>query len=166
MKNLMIGILCVLLAGCDYTVLLVSKPTIAIDRAPVGLWQRTAKNNQTEHLLVVPLDKQEYLVSFPSRSEDAMFARACLAKVADMTLVQLKWFATGQARLPDDDRVYQYASYSVKGNKLTVRLLNSDIIKKDVTSTAELVKAIIANKDATNLFRESMVFTKVLQEKE
>ena len=95
-----------------------------------------------------------------------MFARACLAKVADMTLVQLKWFATGEARLPDDDRVYQYAGYTVKGDTLTVRLLNSDVIKKDVTSTAELVKAITANKNATNLFREGMVFTKVPQEKE
>lgn len=166
MKNILTITLCILLAGCDYTVPLVSKPAIAIDRSTVGLWQRTAKNGQTEHLLVVPLDEQEYLVSYPSRSEDAMFARACLARVADMTLVQLKWFATGEARLPDDDRVYQFASYSVKGDTLTVRLLNSDIIKKDVTSTAELVKAITANKNATNLFREGMVFTKVPQEKE
>jgi hypothetical protein len=166
MKNIMIIILCGLLAGCEYTVPVVKKPAIDIDRAIVGLWQRPAKDGKIEHLLVVPLDKQEYLVSYPSNSDEAMFARACLGRVKDITLVQLKWFATAQAALPDDNKVYQFASYSVSGDKLTVRMLNSDVISKDVASTDALIKAIAANKAATNLFRESMVFTRIKPEKE
>lgn len=45
-------------------------------------------------------------------------------------------------------------------------LLNSDVIPKNIASTEALVKAIAANKTATNLFRDSMVFTKVMPKKE
>jgi len=165
MKNILLMILCCLLVSCEYTVPLVKKPTIDIDRSIVGLWQRPAKDGKMEHLLVLPLDKQEYLVSYPSTSDEAMFARACLGRVKGMTLVQLKWFGTAQALVPDDDEVYQFASYSVTGNKLTVSLLNSGVIPKDVASTEALVKAIAANKAATNLFRDSMVFTRIKPEK-
>jgi len=161
MKKLCIVLLCGLLAGCEYTVPLVTVPSIKIDNTVVGLWQRTTKNGQKEQLLVIPLDSKEYLVSYPSESDEAMFARGCLATVGGMTLVQLKWFGTAQAAVPDDNRLYQYASYKVEGEKLTVRLLSSDVISKEIASTDALVKAIEANKSATNLFCESMVFTKI-----
>jgi hypothetical protein len=41
----------------------------------------------------------------------------------------------------------------VTGDKLTVRMLNSDVINKDTVSTAELTKSITANKDKPNLFK-------------
>jgi hypothetical protein len=104
------------------------------------------------------------LVSYSSNAknrEDGLFARACLCQAGGKTLVQLKWLGNAQGNAPDDNRVYQFASYSVSGDKLTVRLLNTDVVNKDVASTEELAKAIAANKDKTNLFGEVTVFTKV-----
>jgi hypothetical protein len=161
MKKSLIVLACGLLAGCEYTVPLAQNPEIEIDRAVLGLWQRSKEDGQTEQILVLPLDKREYLVSYPAASPDAMFARACLARTAGKTLVQLKWFGTAQANLPDDDRVYQFVTYSVAEDKLTVRLLNSDVVGKDAKSTDELARAIAANADKTDLFREAMVFTRV-----
>jgi hypothetical protein len=161
MKKLLILLACGLLVGCEYTVPLVTTPGMEIDKSVLGLWQRTSEDGKTEQLLVLPLDKNEYLVSYPTDPKDGMFARACLCSVAGKTLVQLKWFGTAQGKLPDDNRVYQFAAYSVTGDKLTVRMLNSDVINKDTVSTAELTKSITANKDKPNLFKEDMAFTKV-----
>ena len=161
MKRLLIVLACGLLAGCDYTVPLVTTPKIDIDRSVLGLWQRSTGDGEIEQLLVLPLDKREYLVSYPSGSKDSMFARACLCRAADQTLVQLKWFGTAEGKLPEDNRVYQFMTYSVSGDRMTVRLLNSEVVWKDVPSTRELATAIAANRDNPNLFKEGMVFTKV-----
>ncbi len=72
-----------LLIGCDYTVPLVTTPETEIDSSVLGLWQSSTENGQTEQLLVLPLDKHEYLVSYPSGAKDAMFARASLCPVAN-----------------------------------------------------------------------------------
>lgn len=149
------------LAGCDYTVPLVEKPEQAIDKALVGAWERTTAQGESERLLILPLGKTEYLVSFPAGSKDAMFARACLCKAADLTLVQLTWFGTARGVPPEDGRVYQFASCAVTGDTLKGRLLNGDVVDRDAASSAALATAIEANKENVNLFREEMVFTRV-----
>jgi hypothetical protein len=150
----------VLLVGCDFTVPLVTTPRIEIDKSVIGLWQTSTEDGKIEQLLVLPLDNKEYLVSYPT-TKDGMFARACLCRTDGKTLVQLKWFGNAEGNPPDDNRVYQFLSYSVSGDKLTIRMLNSDVVNKDATSTKELAKSIAANRDNPNLFKPGGVFTKV-----
>lgn len=162
MKRMMlVSAVCALLAGCDYTVPLVKTADVPIDAGVVGLWQRSSEDNKIETLLVLPLSKQEYLVVFPAGSKDAMFARACLWRKEDTTLVQLDWFGTAQGKLPEDSRTFQYMAHTVASDKLMLRLLNSDVVTKDISSSDALVKAIAANKEDPKLFREQMVFQKV-----
>ena len=161
MKKTMVLVVCGVLVGCDYTVPLVKTPEMGIDSGVVGLWQRAKEDGQTESLLVLPLSKQEYMVSFPAGSKDAMFARVCLCRGAGKTLVQLEWIGTAQGKLPEDNRVFQFAAYSVAGDTITIRLLNADLVKRDVKSSDELAKAIADNKDKPDLFRNAMVFRKV-----
>lgn len=161
MKKLIVLVACTMLAGCDYTVPLVKTPGMGIDNGVVGLWERTKEDGQTERLLVLPLSKQEYLVSFPSSAEDAMFARASLCSTAGKTLVQLEWIGTVQGGLPEDNRVFQFAAYSVAENTLRVRMLNADVVKTDAGSSDALARAISENKNNPALFREEMAFEKV-----
>jgi len=161
MKKLMIMIACGVLVGCDYTVPLVKNPELGIDAGLVGLWQRAKEDGQLEQLLVLPMGKQEYLVAFPAGSKDAMFARACLCRIADKTLAQLEWFGTAKGNQPESKRVFQFAAYTLVGDKVTIRLLNADLVKKDAQSSAELAKAIADNKDNPDIFRNEMVFSKV-----
>jgi len=161
MKKLLIVLVCGLLAGCDYTVPLVKTPGIAIDRSVLGLWQRSKENGHIEQLLVLPLDEREYLVSFPAGSKNAMFARASLFRLAGKTLVQLRWLGTADGNLPRDNRVFQYATYAVAGDEITVRLLNSELVRKDLIFKDDLARAIAANKDDPHLFKEGMIFTQV-----
>lgn len=153
--------ICLLAAGCDYTVPLAKAPAMDIDRRLVGLWERTQADNKLEQILVLPLGAREYLVSFHPADPDGIFAKGCLVKCAGKLLVQLEWFGTARGKTPDDPRVYQFAAYTVKGDELTVDLLNAAAIGRDFKATDELVAAIEANRDNAELFREPMVFTKV-----
>jgi len=146
-----------LFAGCDYTVPLAPVPDTAIDRTVIGLWQQ---NNEPHALLVLPLGDKEYLVSYPAGAKDAMFARACLCRAAETNLVQLAWFGTAQADVPDDARIYQFAGYSLTNDVLTVRMLNADLVKRDAASTDALAQGIAAARDNPRLFRETMIFTR------
>lgn len=161
MKPLMMIVACVALAGCDYNVPLVKTPKLDMDAAVVGLWQRTKEDGQIERLLVLPLNKLEYMISFPSGSQDAMFARAWLCRSGGMTFIQLEWIGTAHGNLPEDRRVFQLAAYSVIGDALTVRMLNTDVVNKDLKSSDELARAIADNKSNPQLLRDKMVFTKV-----
>jgi hypothetical protein len=161
MKRWLLLVVCGLLSGCDYTVPLVKSPEMDIDKSVVGLWQRTNEQGQSENLVVLPLDAREYLVSYPANSKDGMFARACLCRVGDTTLMQLRWFGTAQGGTPDDNRVYQLAAFTVSSDKLTARLVNAAVVGKDHASSDELAKAILAAKDDPKLFGEEMAFTKV-----
>jgi hypothetical protein len=148
------------------TLPLVKTPGTEIDKSVLGLWQRPIAEGKIEQLLVLPLDKNEYLVSYPLDAKEGMFARACLCRTDDRTLVQLKWFGNVDGdwpddKRPDDKRVFQFLSYSVSGDNLTVRLLNTDVVNKDVASMKELAKSIAANRANPNLFKEGLVFTKV-----
>ena len=64
MKNLLIFFAALLLIGCDYTIPLVTKPNISIDKSLLGLWQTKGDDGKTLQLLVLPLDDKEYLVSY------------------------------------------------------------------------------------------------------
>lgn len=56
---------------------------------------------------------------------------------------------------------HSFAAYSVAGDTLTVRMLNTKVVKKDVNSSDELAKAIADNKDRPDIFGDKMVLTKV-----
>ena len=163
MKRMMIvSAVCVLLAaGCDYTVPLVKTPNLPVDSAVVGLWRRTAGDNTGERLLVLPLSKQEYLVVFPAGTKDAMFARGCLWRDGDTPVVQLDWFGTGRGSLPDDHRTFQYATYALDQDTLSIRLLNPDVVAADITASDALADAVTDHKNHPDLFREKMVFEKI-----
>lgn len=163
MKKLFPLIVCGLLAGCDYTVPLVKTPDMPVDTAIIGSWQRVKNDGQTERLLVLPLNKQEYMVSFPAGSPDAMFARACPCRVSALSLVQIQWIGTAKGHQPEDGRVFQYAVYMVAGDTITIRLLNADLVHRNVKTSEELRMAIDSNKEKQNLFREDMVFKKMIQ---
>ena len=161
MKPLVMLIACGMLAGCDYTVPLVTTPSVPMDGRITGLWQRVQPDGKTEAVLILPLDRETSLVSFPAGTKDSMYARACLCRVGNKTLAQLQWFGTASGTVPDNDRVYQFADYTVTGEVFTIRLMNSDVVKRDAKSYDELATAIAENTGKTNLFREAMVFKKV-----
>lgn len=161
MKRLLFLLLGLVLAGCDFTVPLVTQPETTVDPSLVGLWERRQQDGTPERLLVLPLGSKEYLVAFPADTTNAMYARVCLTRVDDRPIAQLHWFGTAQGGVPDDARVYQFARYARSGERLTVSLLNSEVISRDISSTPALVEAIVRHRTHPELFREEMVFRRL-----
>lgn len=161
MKTLALLVLGMVAMGCDYTVPLATTPMLDRDPAPLGLWQSTNDDGQTQSLLVLPLGTREYLVSYPSGTPDAMFARACLCQAGNQRLMQIEWIGTAAGKQPDDKRVYQYAACDVTAGQLSARLIDPGTTGRDPASAAELTNAIAEHATATNLFRKPLVFRKV-----
>lgn len=161
MKTWILAMACAVLVGCDYRVPIQNEPSLNIDSRIVGLWERVDAEGQAEHLLVLPLGAREYFVSFPQDSQDAIFARAWLCKIADRTFVQLKWFGTARGKTIDSEVVYQVASYEVSDQDMKVALLNPEVVLKDAQSTEELVRDIENNLSRSDLFRKAMEFTRI-----
>ena len=148
------------LPACDYTTALVMTPEIEIDSGVIGLWQSGA--DADPRLLVLPLNPKECLVAITAEDDETMYGHVCLARVGELTLAQLRWIGRGSGQLPKDDQaVYQYAAYTVEGNTLTFRLLNPDVVSKDVATADALREAIEAAADDPNLFREPQTLTRV-----
>lgn len=164
MKAYLLALGCCFLMGCEYTVPLLVTPQHPIDPSLVGQWQRTSSNDP-ETVLVLPWSDQEYLVVFPANKPNAMYARATLTPVASIPLLQLKWFGTAQGDLPTDPRVYQFVTFSRQDDRVTVRLLNSEVISKSISTSDALMQAIIQNKDKPNLFQEPMYFSRIAETK-
>lgn len=161
MKRFLVLLLGLVLAGCDFTVPLVTQPETAVDSSLVGLWERRQADGTPERLLVLPLGPKEYLVAFPADTTNALYARVCLTRVDDRPMAQLQWFGTARGELPDDSRVYQFARYARSGERLTVNLLNSEVISRDISSSKALVEAITRHRSHPELFREDLVFRRL-----
>jgi len=160
MRKWILPVVCALLAGCDYTVSLVDKPDAEIDRTILGLWQRTNEEAKVEDLVILPLGDKEYMISYPTDSGKAMYARGCLARVDDLALVQLTWFGNSDGGVPDDGKVYQYVTYAVDGDVLSFRLLNDDVVGKDAAASLGMAAAIREKKGEKDLFEAPMAFRK------
>lgn len=160
MKKMLVLVSCMALLGCDYMVPLVEKPEIDIDRAALGLWRRTKDGGESEQLLVLPLGKKEYLISYPAGSKDAMFARGCLWRCEGLTLIQLDWIGTARGKLADNKRTFQYAAYVVERGSLRIRMLNVDIIDNKISSSAALAKEIASKVEEPELLIDEKVFWK------
>jgi len=155
-------LLAVLLCGCDFTVPLVENPKDTADLSLVGLWGSLKPDAEVDQLLVLPLDARELLISFPhGRGKENMLARCCLVTVGKLRLVQIKWLGTANGLPPDDQKVYQYASYETNGDSLILRMINPERTGKDHKTAASLEASILAARQDPALFHGRMVFHRI-----
>ena len=75
--------------------------------------------------------------------------------------MQLDWFGTSKGDVPDDRRTFQYAAYTAGADTLEVRLLNVDVVSRDVETSGELSKSIADHAGDPKLFRDAMSFQRV-----
>lgn len=160
MQRFLIGLIYLVLSGCDYPVPLAGEPDIPVDERAVGRWERVRQDGTSEELLILPLDDKEYVLSWPAGSSRELFARAYLFNHSGETLVQLEWIGTSEGKVPDDGVVYQIAAYNLTEDTLAIRLLNPAVTGKDFDTTGELAGSIDANHDNPGLFREAITFVK------
>ena len=149
-----------LLTGCDFEVPLAQSPPLDIAEKLLGVWERDSEQYREQRLLVLPMGRREYLVSFPHGSADAMFARAYLFRQQADILVQLEWLGTARGALPEDKRIYQVGRCDMENGRLAVRLLNTGVVDKDATTTAHLELSLIENRNHPELWGKPLFFVR------
>ncbi|MDX9866887.1 MAG: hypothetical protein RBT78_03075 [Kiritimatiellia bacterium] len=152
-----IGLAILVFAGCDYAVPLAENPDRPIDPALAGLWSHTDGKGETTRLLVLPLSKQEYLIVYPANHPEPLYFRACHCAAGDLSLIQLTWLGAGNGGTPEKtDRLYAYATYEARPDRLAWRMVNPEVIKPESVNTPQALRAaLLANRQHPDLLKET-----------
>ena len=151
------------LSGCVYEVALSSESRQATDKAMFGLWETVGDDGQIMTLVVLPLNEKEYLVNYPSNSKEGMFFRAFVAQTGEQPIMQFQILGTAAGQIPENRRVYHYGTFRLNAQELVLRLLNPEVVSKDVASPEALAKAIADSRENPAQFNEQVVFHRVKQ---
>jgi hypothetical protein len=150
--------MCLLLVGCVYEVPLATESQQEVNKALLGKWQTVEDGGKTQELLVLPLGAKEVLVNYPSNAKDGMFFRAFVAQTGEKPIMQFQYLGNANGEAPEDRHVYHFGTFRLDGPQLVLRLINPEVVSKDVTSTEALAKAIAAQRDNPALFAEPVTF--------
>lgn len=155
MRNLLILSLLLFAGGCKYHVPLAGNSGLAPDPAVTGYWQQAGPGhvNQDRHALVLRYSDNEYLVYYEV-DDKGLYFRAYPVNFDDRQYVQIQLVGTSSGSIAVNNRKYDVLRYEVKGDFLSVWLLNSDVIDTTVDSKAELREALHSEKDNPDLFRK------------
>ena len=158
---------CLLLVGCVYEVPLATESQQEVNKALLGKWQTVADDGKVQELLVLPLGAKEYLVSYPSNAKDSLFFRAFVADCALVVpagatpILQFQILGAATGEVPEDRHVYHFGTFRLDGQQLVLRLLNPEVVSKDVTTPEALAKAIAAQRGNPALFAEPVTFQRL-----
>jgi hypothetical protein len=155
--------LALFIAGCEYLAPLSEEHNISIDPSVIGLWEEAPEGDKPpdpdDRMLILKYSDTEYLVHYPTR-KDEMFYRAYPIKVDGISCIQIQLIGTAEGAVKDD-RKYQVATYSISNGELEIKMLNTDIIDKDLRDTASIKQAFLKNKDNKKLFANPGKFRRV-----
>lgn len=151
------------IAGCEYLAPLSYEHNIAVDPAVIGLWEEVPEgakpSDPDNRMLILKYSDTEYLVHYPTK-RDGLYYRAYPIKVAGISCVQIQQIGTADGDVKEA-RKYQVAKYSVSNGELEIKLLNTDLIDKDIRDTTSLKHAFLKNKDNKDLFANPGKFRRV-----
>jgi len=142
----LLGVIALLVAGCNYEVALTAKPTHPIDERLLGVW--LGGEDGKDPMTVRRLDDSTYVVAMDDdiyRAFHSDFAGTAFLSVQDLNA---------------DKRLYIYltAVLSADGNQLTLRTVSTKVVPEATKSRAALQKLIQANLANPQLYGEPLVF--------
>lgn len=144
----LLGVIGLVLAGCNYEVALTAKPTRKIDERLLGVW--LGGDEGKDPMTVRRLDDSTYVIAMDDdiyRAFHTDFAGTAFLSVQDLNA---------------DNRLYLYltAVLSPDGNQLTLRTVSPKVVPEETRGRAALQKLIKANLANPRLFGEPLVFTR------
>ena len=164
MRTVVSCALWLLLAGCVYEVPLVTESKQDVNKDLLGRWETVGDDGRLMPLLVLPWGAREYLVQYPATDKDGLFFRAFVAQTGDEPLLQFQCLGTSAGQLPDSPRVYHYGTFRLNGKQLVLRLINPEVVSKDIKTPQALAQAIAERRGQPDLFGDQTVFTRVAAE--
>ena len=144
----LLGVIGLVLAGCNYEVALTAKPTRKIDERLLGVW--LGGDDGKDPMTVRRLDDSTYVIAMDDdiyRAFHTDFGGTAFISAQDLNA---------------DNRLYLYltAALSPDGNQLTLRTVSPKVVPEETRGRAALQKLIKANLANPRLFGEPLVFNR------
>lgn len=164
-RTLILSVVMLLLIACQYTVPLSTAQKIDIDTALLGSWEMHANKEDPDASLdsmtILRFSDTEYRLRYFSEGSDMHF-RAYLIDPGGEPILQMELLDNpdGSADSEEDAHRYMVAKYTLDADSLSVSLLNTKLISRDINDTDELLAAYLKNKDNPELFTNPGRFEK------
>jgi hypothetical protein len=146
----LLGLLCFVLAGCNYDVALTAGPTRQVDERLVGLW--LGGEDGKDVMSVRQLDDSTYVIAM-----DHDLYRAFHSDFAGTAFVSV------QSLQPNNDHgkyVYLTWALSPDGDQLTVHTVSVKVVPEETKGRDALQKLVKANLANPALLSDPLVFTR------
>jgi hypothetical protein len=165
-RTLITAIILLVLTACDYAAPLVGEASLPIDPALVGTWEMLEERDGQEPSLLRVVIRQksanQYEIAVGNGGESTDYAIGWLAELEGIRFLQTQY--TGDKDGPVDvkyTRLFSVYSYALHNDELVLQQLNKDLVNTNLTDTAALQAAFVANRDNPSLFHEPGQFKKL-----
>ena len=154
MKNLILSVILLLLAGCDYEIPLSQTASAPANPALAGTWTGQSTDGKTVSMKV-ETSGTEYRVIY-AEGRDALTFKGFEVSTAGLNLIQLE-LQNGDAKK------YLFSKYELTPEGLFVYRLNPEVISSKCQTSEELLNDITAHRQNPALFSEPLKFKRFVQ---
>lgn len=155
MKKILLSVLLMLLAGCDFDVPLSRTASAPANPALAGTWDGESADGKPVSL-EIKISGLDYYVTYGTSSDTLPF-KGFEIKAAGLDLIQMEV----QGADPQDEKdKYFFVKYELTPEGLSVYRLNDNVVSAACQTAEEMLNDIAVHRNNPFLFSEPMKFTK------
>jgi hypothetical protein len=171
-QGLILIFILIIFTACDYDAPLVGEASLPIDQALLGTWEviseDLAERKSPDRIVIRQESVNLYAIEYVSGKseisddESIIYFKGWLAELEGIPFVQLEITGTNEGPFDNEDTdLFSVVSYALDNGELVIRILNTDLVNKDLADTFALQAAFAANRDNPNLFNDPGQFRKL-----
>ncbi len=150
-------LLLLVLTGCWYDEPLTEEHNIPIDPSVLGMWEIASDEEgddvSKEGMLILKFSDTEYMIHYIA-DRDGFYYRGYPVNIGGVACVQLEVIGTTDGIVDNDMKSFYVASYQLTDGDMVIKLLNTDLVDKDLAGCDALRKAFLKHKDNPELFHD------------
>lgn len=142
-------------AGCLYETPIAEPSDAPVDPALLGTWELVPpepKSNEIDQILILAFSGTEYLVHSPVGGNDEAYYRAYAARIGDVPCMQLQLIGSPAGPPKDDPSLYHVAAYTLDGDELEIKFVNTDLVGTDLKTSDDLRAKFLEHRNNPDLF--------------
>ena len=173
-QALITAIILLVLTACDYKAPLVGVASLPIDQALLGTWESLEERDGQEPSLLRVVIRQksanQYEIAVGDGGESTDYAIGWLAELEGVRFIQTKYIHDKNGPVDANHvtiggmkftSLFSVFSYALNNDELVLQQFNKDLVNTNLTDTAALQAAFVANRDNASLFHEPGQFKKL-----
>ncbi|MDD3276544.1 MAG: hypothetical protein PHP93_05785 [Kiritimatiellales bacterium] len=151
MKNLILPVILLFLAGCDYEIPLSRTPSAPANPALTGSWTGHSSDGKPVSM-EVKTSGTDYSVTYTEGSDTISF-KGFEISAAGLNLIQLELQNVEKQK-------YLFVKYELTPDSLMIYRLNPDVVSAKCQSAKEMLNDIDVHRQNPFLFKKPLKFTK------